>query len=170
MVTALVVRANKMESFGLGILRCWPVDSWCAAAAIPAATDALVVKRQIEMRIRTRFGLLTALEPSILLGWHWKDSITWRWGLFVSRHRREHKLGLHLMKAHSDGSKFYVFNTPLFDASFQTQRNMWRGSILDAGCYCPNCDWEGAVDDCEPDVDGNGRNWCPACGEMYDFA
>jgi len=29
--------------------------------------------------------------------------------------------------------------------------------------YCPACGWTGRVNDCEPDVDGDGSLGCPRC-------
>ena len=35
--------------------------------------------------------------------------------------------------------------------------------ISDAKVKCPACGWKGIVDDCEPDVDGDGSPGCPIC-------
>lgn len=37
------------------------------------------------------------------------------------------------------------------------------GSIHDVPMLCPNCGWQGAVSECEPDVDGDGSLGCPTC-------
>ncbi len=36
-------------------------------------------------------------------------------------------------------------------------------SILEQLMFCPCCGWVGIVDDCEPDVDGDGQLGCPKC-------
>jgi len=35
--------------------------------------------------------------------------------------------------------------------------------ISDAKVKCPACGWKGTVNDCEPDVDGDGSPGCPVC-------
>lgn len=39
-------------------------------------------------------------------------------------------------------------------------------SILEVPMECSKCDWRGIVDDCEPDVDGDGSLGCPKCGSI----
>ena len=36
-------------------------------------------------------------------------------------------------------------------------------SILNAQVSCHNCSWRGSVNDCIPDVDGDGSLGCPVC-------
>lgn len=36
-------------------------------------------------------------------------------------------------------------------------------SITEQLCRCLECDWNGTVWDCEPDVDGDGSLGCPEC-------
>ena len=35
--------------------------------------------------------------------------------------------------------------------------------IGDVVSYCPKCQWYGVVDDCIPDIDGDGSLGCPKC-------
>ncbi len=39
-------------------------------------------------------------------------------------------------------------------------------SIPDEPCRCQKCNWSGTVDDCIPDIDGEGSLGCPKCGSM----
>lgn len=41
-------------------------------------------------------------------------------------------------------------------------------SILDADAWCDSCLWHGIVDDCIPDIDGDGNLGCPECGEIVE--
>ncbi len=38
--------------------------------------------------------------------------------------------------------------------------------IHEASMRCDDCGWQGVVDDCEPDIDGDGNLGCPACGSV----
>ena len=37
--------------------------------------------------------------------------------------------------------------------------------ITEVPVYCPKCNWQGTVIDCEPDIDGDGGLGCPRCYE-----
>ena len=40
--------------------------------------------------------------------------------------------------------------------------------IGDVRVACPACGWGGVVDECEPDVDGDGSLGCPKCGTVVE--
>ncbi len=40
--------------------------------------------------------------------------------------------------------------------------------IGDVSVRCNVCGWEGTVDDCEPDVDGDGSLGCHACNAVVE--
>jgi predicted RNA-binding Zn-ribbon protein involved in translation (DUF1610 family) len=42
-------------------------------------------------------------------------------------------------------------------------------SILDAKCRCRQCGWKGTVEQCEPDVDGDGSLGCPIDKSVVDI-
>lgn len=41
--------------------------------------------------------------------------------------------------------------------------------IGDVKCKCLSCGWEGCVNDCEPDVDGDGSLECPKCRTVVEI-
>jgi len=71
-------------------------------------------------------------EPSgswVLLAWHWKNSITWRWVLSWTHWSKSCLLGINTMRIHKgQGFNFVVnINFPVIGQwSFTTQPNMWR--------------------------------------------
>ena len=42
------------------------------------------------------------------------------------------------------------------------------GSILRQHMRCPACSWTGSVNECEPDVDGDGSLGCPRCNAIVE--
>lgn len=56
----------------------------------------------------------------------------------------------------SEHKNLYIFDILEFINNFA------RSRITDAQCEC-SCGWQGIVEDCIPDVDGNGRLGCPEC-------
>ena len=40
--------------------------------------------------------------------------------------------------------------------------------IGEVKCKCPSCNWKGTVDDCEPDIDGDGSLGCPKCSTVIE--
>lgn len=72
-----------------------------------------------------RIGPLILLKGCVI-AWHWQWSLTWRWGVWVLRHRRGTKLGWLKVRLYQGDGLLLALNTPIGDVHFQSQPNMRR--------------------------------------------
>jgi hypothetical protein len=60
-----------------------------------------------------------------VIGWHWSDSITWRWILSVSG-KRQNKMGPYYLSTYQGEGFIAGINMPFGSIMLQVQPNMFR--------------------------------------------